>query len=406
MPESGYDRFDTRTVLLGRTRIEYWFTLVWWLLIRFALIAGAIYFAYRVRFIIVTVILAALVAFAIEPLVHYLHTRRALHFIPGPSRRLLVTFFVFILVVAALVVLNIYVFTPMFHQVTQFLDRLPSYQAQLQARMAYLEAQYNKLPLDVREFLQAQDFSSISASISASLQHVLERTWRSTWRIVELILIPFLAFYFVLDSRSLKREFIFLVPRRRVREGLLILRETGEIMRHYIIGQAILAVIAGVVTGVGLHWLGVNFALALGVWSAVTRVIPVVGPVLGGIPVVLLATLQSWQIGMWVLVFFTLMHLFESKVLMPKILGYHMHLHPAIIIIVLLIGSEFFGLMGMFLAPPVAAIIKVLVNYYVIRPRTRRYGHLDERPGPKPPREDLEIEHTTVAAPGSHSRAD
>ena len=102
---------------------------------------------------------------------------------------------------------------------------------------------------------------------------------------------------------------------------------------------------------------------------AITRVIPIVGPILGGIPIVLLATAQSWQLGISVLIFFTTLHLFESKILMPKLIGYQIHLHPAIIIIVLLIGSEFFGLMGMFLAVPVAATVKILVNYYVIRPR-------------------------------------
>src|SRR5687768_4042012 len=70
----------------GRSRVEYSFQLIWNLLLRFALIAGLIYCVYRVRFIIVTVILAALVAFAIEPLVTHLHTRRYLRFIPSPTR--------------------------------------------------------------------------------------------------------------------------------------------------------------------------------------------------------------------------------------------------------------------------------------------------------------------------------
>jgi predicted PurR-regulated permease PerM len=317
-----------------------------------------------------------------------------------------VTFFVFCLVVLGLVVLVKYILDPMVHQVTQMLDQVPQYQHLLQQRMAYVEAQYNKLPQDVRDFLQGQDFSSITSTFSDSVKTLIQRTWQSTWRIVELILIPVLAFYFVADGRSLKREFVFLVPRARVREGLLILRETGSIMRHYIVGQAVLALLAGVVVGVGLRLLGVNYALALGVWAAITRVIPIVGPVVGGIPVVLLATAQSWETGTAVLVFFTLLHLFESKVLMPKIIGYHMRLHPAVIIIVLLIGSEFFGLIGMFLAAPVAAIIKVLINYYIIRPQLRRYGHLDARPGVKPRREDIVVDNPAVAVSGHHSRAD
>jgi predicted PurR-regulated permease PerM len=389
----------------GRTRVEHWFALIWGLLLRLALIAGLIYVVYRVRFTIVTVVLAAVVAFAIEPLVQNLYRRRALRSLPGPTRRLVVTFAAFFLVVVGTVVLTRYILDPVSRELSQFLDHLPFYQAQLQARLGYLQVQYNKLPQDLRDFFQTQDFSNITATVSAGIQHLVQRTWESTWRVVELILIPVLAFYFVLDSRSLKKEFIFLVPRRHVREGLLILKQAGEIMRRYVLGQAILALLAGVVVGTGLHLLGVNYALALGVWSAITRVIPIIGPVLGGIPVVLLATAQSWETGMGVLIFFTLLHLFESKVLMPKIIGYHMRLHPAIIIIVLLIGSEFFGLMGMFLAAPAAAIIKVLINYYVIRPRDRRFGHHDTRPH-LGPREDLRIDHSAIAAPGRGPGAD
>jgi predicted PurR-regulated permease PerM len=390
----------------ARTRVEYWFLLIWGVLLRLALIAGLIYCVYRVRFIIVTVILAALVSFAIEPLVSYFNSRRFLHFIPRPTRRLLVTFFVFCLVVLGLVVLVKYILDPMVHQVGQMLDQLPLYQSRLQQRLAYLEAQYNKLPADIRAFLSTQDFSNLTGTLSESVKHLIQRTWESTWRIVELILIPVLAFYFVHDSRSLKREFVFLVPRPRVRETLLILRETASIMQHYIVGQAILALLAGVVVGVGLRLLDVNYALALGVWAAITRVIPIVGPVIGGIPVVLLATAQSWETGTAVLIFFTLLHLFESKVLMPKIIGYHMRLHPAVIIIVLLIGSEFFGLMGMFLAAPVAAIIKVLINYYFIRPQLRRYGPMDARPGVEPRREEIAVDNPAVVVSGHHSGAD
>src|SRR5438128_805736 len=120
----------------SRTRVEHWFTLIWGLLLRFALIVGLGYVVYRVRFIIVTVVLAAVVAFAIEPLVQNLYQRRALRFLPGPTRRLLVTFAAFFLVVVGMVVLTRYILDPVSHQISQFLDHLPLYQRQLQARLA------------------------------------------------------------------------------------------------------------------------------------------------------------------------------------------------------------------------------------------------------------------------------
>jgi predicted PurR-regulated permease PerM len=117
---------------------------------------------------------------------------------------------------------------------------------------------------------------------------------------------------------------------------------------------------------------------------------------------VLLAVAQSWQKGIWVLIFFSLLHLYESKILMPRVIGYRVRLHPAIIIIVLLIGSEFFGLMGMFLAAPIAAIIKILINFYIIRPRTRNRRR---RPPVRGERE-VPFEHPAVLAPGRYSGSD
>ncbi|HEU4752261.1 MAG TPA: AI-2E family transporter, partial [Armatimonadota bacterium] len=133
-------------------------------------------------------------------------------------------------------------------------------------------------------------------------------------------------------------------------------------------------------------------------------VIPVIGPLLGGIPIVLLSALQDWQKGVGVLIVFTLMHLLESKVVMPRIIGYRIQLHPAVVIIVLLIGAEFFGMWGMFLAAPVAAVARVLFQHFFVR---------SQRRGPRPPlvprapisRKEVEVERPAVAGLGSHSGA-
>ena len=75
-----------------------------------------------------------------------------------------------------------------------------------------------------------------------------------------------------------------------------------------------------------------------------------------------------------------LVRLVESKLLMPKFIGRRIHLHAAIVIIVLLIGAEFFGPLGMFLAAPLAAIGRILVAHYVLRPR--RLARLEQQAAP------------------------
>ncbi|GDX40944.1 hypothetical protein LBMAG21_12360 [Armatimonadota bacterium] len=198
--------------------------------------------------------------------------------------------------------------------------------------------------------------------------------------VVEIVLLPVLAFYFILDGRKLKREFIGLVPKRYFRETGRMLYEFNLIMRSYVLGQFILCSLAGVLVGVGLAAIGVRYVFVLAILAGITRAIPIVGPIIGGIPIILLTYVDDPQNGMikalWVLGFFTLMHFVESKFIMPMLIGERMELHPVVIIVVLLIGGEvgtiLLGsvigtLMGMFFAPPVTAILRVMIRRYVLK---------------------------------------
>jgi predicted PurR-regulated permease PerM len=118
--------------------------------------------------------------------------------------------------------------------------------------------------------------------------------------------------------------------------------------------------------------------LTLGVLAGITRAIPIIGPIVGGIPIVLLSLKSGTGVALAVLSFFTILHLVESKFIMPLIIGDKMELHPVVIIIVLLVGGEvggtligapFGSLLGMFFAAPVAALIKVMIRrYWLARP--------------------------------------
>jgi len=198
--------------------------------------------------------------------------------------------------------------------------------------------------------------------------------------VVEIVLLPVLAFYFILDGYKLKREFIALAPKRYFREIGRMLYEFNQIMRSYVLGQFILCSLAGVIVGAGLAVIGVQYAFVLAVLAGITRAIPIVGPIIGGIPIILITYVDDPVYGMvkalWVLAFFTFMHFAESKVIMPWIIGERMELHPIVIITVLLVGGEvgtiLLGstigtLLGMFFAPPVTAILRVMIRRYILK---------------------------------------
>jgi predicted PurR-regulated permease PerM len=183
--------------------------------------------------------------------------------------------------------------------------------------------------------------------------------------VVEIVLLPVLAFYFALDSKKLKHELVGALPRSRRKEVSRMIHEFNEIMHSFVVGQAILCTLAGVFIGIVLALLHVKYAIMLGLLAGFTRAIPIVGPIVGGIPIILLCLVtQGPGTAIAVLILFTFMHFAESKVIMPMLIGERMHLHPVVIIIVLLIGQEFGGLIGMFFAAPVAALLRVIIRRY------------------------------------------
>ncbi|MEN6372971.1 MAG: AI-2E family transporter [Armatimonadota bacterium] len=356
-----------------RTRTESTLNVIWSLLVRIVLTVALVWVVWKVRSVLITVILSAMLAYVLMPAVDLLSSRKFLS-INKRTRRLVASIIVFILffaIVGASITLFI---TPFRNEMDTFTSQLEIYSEQAGTKYQQISDWYDKhVPEDMRRFLGNQDFKGLGSGIAASTKRVMQSTAEWLKNIFELILIPVLAFYFVLDSRSLKREFIGLVPQWRVREFMKITRDTGMILQSYVVGQLILCIIAGVATGIVLNLIGMKYALVLAVFAGVTRAIPVIGPVASGIPICILGALQSMELGVSLLIFVIIMHFVESKFIMPILIGDRMKLHPAIILIALLIGSEFFGILGMFLAAPVAAIIRELVYLYVVKPRRQRH---------------------------------
>jgi predicted PurR-regulated permease PerM len=352
-----------------QNRIETSIAVIWGVFVRLAAVAGILYFAYRVRFIAITVLISALLALAVAPVVDYL-TNVAPRRLSYSARRFLVTLLVFIALIGLGILGNVYLLAPVSREVTEAFANLDPTKGRIGEYMRELRRWYENLPPDLRSFLSPQSFSGVATRIVEAIRTMITTTLEWMSHVVELIVIPVLAFYFVLDSRPLKREFMYFVPKRRVREALILLREAAVILKSYAICQVILCAIAAVVVGVGLKIIGVHYALTLGIIAGITRAIPVIGPILGGIPIVLVCMVQSLATAVAVLIFFAALHFVESKIIMPKLLAYGMNLHPAIILIVLLVGSEFFGIIGMFLAAPITAILKCIYCFYVLSDRT------------------------------------
>ena len=139
-----------------------------------------------------------------------------------------------------------------------------------------------------------------------------------------------------------------------------VIDEVGITLSCYIQGLARLSLIAGVCIAVGTTILGIHYPLVFGLLAILAEMVPVVGPLIGAVPAVFIAYSQSPQSAFYVALFYLVFYQFDANVLMPRIIGKKIDLHPVILILSLLIGAKLYGILGMLFAVPVAAVYRVL----------------------------------------------
>jgi predicted PurR-regulated permease PerM len=327
------------------------------------LVAAGVLILWEVRGVVVTVLLAVTLAYALRPLVDLL-CRPGLALRDGPHHlpRWLATAVVFLFIALVLVEIGMLSAPALRGQVTELQARWPRWQAELTGFANALEDfQQEQLPPLVRGIVESWQ-RSLGELGTAAARRGLGMTVHGVGLLVEVILVPIIAFYILADAPSIRQQVLFFLPRRHLPQAEEGLARADNIMGRYIKGQVLLCVIAFLVVTGGLWAIGVDFYLLLGLVAGVTRAIPIIGPLVGAIPIFITVMLtKSGMVAVWVLVLFTVMHILESKVLMPAVLGRQLGLHPVLIIVALLIGAEMGGLLGMFLAAPVLAAAKALV---------------------------------------------
>ena len=175
--------------------------------------------------------------------------------------------------------------------------------------------------------------------------------------------------YFAMSMPGIKRWLVRLLHPAHREDFLRLLGESTDLMANFIVGNLIVSVIAGVVTWVGLTIIGVPYALALAAWVAITDLIPVLGAVLGAVGVAAVAYVEGPEALLWSVVLLVGYQQLENFVIAPRVMNKAVDLSPASVIIALMVGGSLAGLVGALLALPLAALIKIVIQDYVIADR-------------------------------------
>ena len=215
--------------------------------------------------------------------------------------------------------------------------------------------------------LAQQAGGTVASGLQAGILRTLSFVTNTFGFVLGLIVIPFWLFYVLYDQAKAMRGAFGLVPPRFRTDALNLIRVVDDILSAYIRGQLLLCVFIGVMATMGLSLLGVRFPAVLGLMAGVFEILPFIGPVLGAVPAVIVATIQEPLLGLWTLLLFVGIQQLENLLLVPRISGKAVQLHPAVIMVVLVLGNQIAGFWGLVLAVPVTAIVRDVFKYLYLR---------------------------------------
>jgi predicted PurR-regulated permease PerM len=162
------------------------------------------------------------------------------------------------------------------------------------------------------------------------------------------------------DMLKFKENLYIFVSKKNKKEFKEVLEEIDYIISGFIRGRIIVCVIVGTLIGIGLYFLNLKFALIIGIVSGVFNFVPYLGPIVGVFLTLIFALGSPWWTLLMIVALFVLVNQLEAAYLNPHILGKGLGLHPLTVILSMLICGQLLGILGVLVAVPLTAILKVL----------------------------------------------
>ncbi len=326
---------------------------------RWGVFAGlllTVFFIVLMRQVFYLFIAGAVLAYLLFPLVDHFEQRGMPEHLP-----ILLSYAIFATVVGCLV----FIITPQIYRESQNLAQsLPTY-------MESIVQTFQRVAENLGIFFQNNGLSVYSQQTANLLQEKIlemsERTMVYLFSLPQLLLYillcPVIAYYLLRDHEKIGGRLLLIFPPEKRAEILVLGQNIDAALRGFIKGNLLVALIVGLIAGVGLFFLRVDYSLTLGAFVGLSNLIPYFGPFIGAIPVLLIALLTPGANLFLIALFLFFVQQIENIFISPKILGEQVGLHPIAIIFLVLAGGYAGGLFGMLFIVPIAAIGKIVIKY-------------------------------------------
>jgi len=322
----------------------------------------ALWFLFRFRIAVLLLFIAIFLSTAMEPAVAWLNKRG----LPRPAGVGLVYSLLLILIIAFLLII-----APLLaEQGARIASAIPA--AYDHVRLEMMQRPNVLLLRLGSELPEDLPLNGPAIRSEAETAAVLNETWRYlllTGQVLfGIILTLIMAFYWTLDGERIKRGLILILPRERREGGRSLIQEMEEMLARYTSGLAFLVLAVGTMSFVAYMLIGLPYALLLALIAALLEAVPVIGPALGAIPAALIAFSISPLHALWVLVATLIIQQTENSLLFPRAMSQAMGVHPVVTLLSFLAFGLLFGVVGALVAIPLAAVLQVLFNRFLLDP--------------------------------------
>lgn len=323
-------------------------------LIVFALIT--LWFLYSVGSILTPFVLAAIFAYILNPVISALSERTK------TERVVYVTLLylgLFIVIGWGGTILTKQVFIE-----AQELSR------ETQVFLGQLDGQIATLPFWTQDFVR-NAVISIREAANIGPNAIFPFFSGAASRVLATITFLFASFYFLKDGRRIVDGLLLLLPGERKLEAEILLRRINAVLGDYLRGQLLIVLLMGTLGFIMFTLLGVRFSLLLGIVIGLAEIVPMIGPIIAAAVAIIVAVfdgaskfgLPPIYDGLVVVAAYVILNQIENYLIVPQIMGKVTKLHPLLIFFSVLAGGHLFGILGFILAVPVAAMLRIFLEY-------------------------------------------
>ncbi len=318
----------------------------------------AVAFVFYIRDVMAPIVISLFFFYVLSPIVSKLSDKRP----KGLGINISVSIFIsFFLTGLAIYLFFKYIIPPLAYEFRHFGENIPLYIESARNTFNSFKEWYSDfgLPVSVQNVI-TQSIQGVIDGMMSFAEELAKSLLSVSTKFIQLVVIPVLTYYLIKDKDTIKDGMVDLMPVHGRPRAKRILSKINNVLNGYVKGIGILCLVISIAAAIGLFLLGVKYFLILGIIAGICEAIPFIGPWIGAVPAIVIAALVSPLLAIQVAILFAVLQWTENHLLAPKVLGDQLALHPAVIIIAILILGKIAGAWGLFFAAPIVAILRIL----------------------------------------------